>query len=69
MNKYIEEFARDTLKVDLAKCTEQQQHRFKQMYAKGRFARSIDRVVDTMFVDNLDCAMMQVKRTLGKTGD
>lgn len=66
MNKYLEKFARDALKKDLAQCTTEQQHRFKQMYAKGMLGMPIDNVVTNMYIDRLDCAMMQVKRTLEK---
>ena len=66
MNKQLQQFAHDTIKDGLRKCSKEQQFRFKQMYAGGDFTRSIDAVVDDMPEDKLDWAMEQVENTLAK---
>lgn len=58
--------AREELKAGLAKCTEGQQHLFKQMYAPAPFDMPIDEVVDVMPEFKLKWAMEQVSRTLDK---
>jgi len=73
MNKQLQDFARKTLKEELALCTEDQQRRFKQMYAGPATGMNlgvdINMVVDDMDVDKLDWAMEQVKKTLDKKGE
>ena len=68
MNDHIQKFARDFLKDNLVRCTEGQQHRFKQMYAHGKLDLTIDEVIDSMEDERLDWAMQQVQRTLDKLG-
>jgi len=70
MNKQLQDFARKTLKKGLNKCTEEEQRRFKQMYAGTGWNMGVDinMVVDEMDADKLDWAMQQVKKTLDKKG-
>jgi hypothetical protein len=64
MNKTLSNFARDLLKLNLAKCTEAQQHLFRQMYSHKDMERPIDDVVDAMPDDKLDWAIQQCERTV-----
>lgn len=64
MNELLEKFARDTLKGNLAKCTDSQQLMFKRMYSHKNLDLPIDEVVDNMPMERLDRAMKQVQRTL-----
>ncbi len=66
MNEILEQFARQTLKDGLKKCTEEQVMVFKRMYSHKNLEAPIDEVVDKMPVDKLDWAMMQVQATLKK---
>ena len=66
MNSELQQFARNQLKIKLAKCTEKQQRFFKQMYAHGNLELSINDVIDKMDNDKLDWAMQQVQTTLNK---
>lgn len=66
MNKQIEEFARNTLKEGLARCTEEQQLVFKRMYSHKNLELPINDVVDGTETERLDWAMEQVQRTLDK---
>lgn len=66
MNNQIQEFARNTIKDGLAKCTDGQQRLFKCMYANGNLGLSINDIVDQMQEDKLDWAMQQVENTLKK---
>lgn len=66
MNKTLSKFAREQLKLNLAKCTEAQQHLFKQMYCHENLDWPIEQCVDAMSDDKLDWAMQQVERTLEK---
>ena len=66
MNEQIQEFARQTLKDGLAKCTEGQLGLFKRMYSFDDQSRTIDEVVDQMPDEKLDWAMQQVQSTLDK---
>ena len=68
MNKQLEEYARGALRINLLECTEEEQHRFKQMYADGNLDLSMDQVVINMDISKLDWAMQQVQRTLNKRG-
>jgi hypothetical protein len=64
MNEMMSNYARKWLKENLAKLTEGAQHKFKQMYAKGKLKLDINAVVDAMDDEKLDWAMKQVERTL-----
>lgn len=64
MNKQLEEFARNTLKTDLAKCTDKEKDVFIRMYSPGQTPQFINDVVNTMPVEKLDWAMTQVQNTL-----
>jgi len=66
MNKTLEKFARDTLKSNLAKCSEGELLTFKRMYSHGDLGKDINLVVDSMEPDKLDWAMSQVENTLAK---
>lgn len=66
MNEQLSNYAKNFLKEGLSKCTEGEQHRFKQMYANGNFNLSIEEVVDNMPDEKLDWAMQQVQSTLDK---
>lgn len=64
MNAEIQNFARNLLKENLAKCTDKQQTFFKRMY--GNMDLSIAEVIDRMPEDKLDWAIEQVDHTLRK---
>ena len=79
MNNTIEAFARQTLKDNLARCTESQRVMFKRMYAgpddprlrtpeviAGIKEADIVSVIDNMPDETLDRAMQQVEATLAK---
>lgn len=66
MNDQMQQFARQTLKNNLARCTEGQQGRFKQMYGFKIRNLPVDVIVDRMPADKLDRAMEQVQRTVDK---
>lgn len=77
MNDAIQQFARQTLKDGLAKCTDAEQLLFKRMYAKPPLPRDentiewlkaagFDHVVDDMDDDLLNRAMEQVQATIDK---
>jgi len=66
MNKELEEFARNSLKDGLSKCTDGQKLMFKRMYAGGDLGMDINSVVDQMEAGKLDWAMIQIERTLNK---
>ncbi len=57
---------REELIAALRKCSERQQHRFKQMYAFGRLNDPMEAVINDMPDDKLDWAMEQVQKTLDK---
>lgn len=64
MNKQIENFARQTLKDELAKLPEPHNNIFRRMYGKPEM--STNDVIDAMPAGNLDLAMQQVENTLKK---
>lgn len=72
MNDQLREFARQTLKNGLARCTEEQQVIFKLMYYRtpdviARIkAADVGDVVDGIPDEKLDWAMQQVQVTLDK---
>ena len=66
MNEELAAFARKYLKENLPKCTEGEQHVFKQMYYPQHTDRSIDEAIDKMPDEKLDWAMSQLKNTLEK---
>lgn len=66
MNKTLSAFARQQLKENLAKCTDAQNHLFKQMYSHNDLNKPINDVVDAMPDDKLDWSMQQVEQTLTK---
>lgn len=74
MNAQLQEFARYTLKLGLAKLPEDSQRVFKLMYATTGSGHktvvhlewTIDKVVDKMPEEKLDWAMQQVENTLAK---
>lgn len=67
MNQQLQDFARETLKEGLKKCTDAQVDLFKRMYSHDNLELSIDDVVDNMPEAKLDWAMKQVERTLAKS--
>ena len=66
MNTELQTFARNNLKKGLAKCTADEQHLFKRMYAFKNIDKDINFVVDNMPEEKLDWAMQQVQKTLDK---
>jgi len=66
MNDQIQEFARQTLKDGLAKCTDGQRRLFRQMYSPKDLTCPIGDAVDRMNAETLDWAMRQVESTLEK---
>lgn len=66
MNKYLQKFARDSLKEWLPKLTNEQQHIFKCMYSHLDLKKPIDEVVELMPSEKLDWAMIQVQNSLKK---
>ena len=58
--------ARESLRSDLAKCTDAQRNLFARMYGSFGINDTIETVVDGMPADKLDWAMLQVQRTLDK---
>jgi len=56
MNKQLEAYAREQLKIGLAKCTEGQQLIFKRMYFPENLKMPINNVIDRMPVDRLSWA-------------
>jgi len=66
MNEKLKNFGKEELKKGLAKCTEDEQNLFKQMYAFEYRGKDIDYVVDHMPEEKIDWAMQQVERTLAK---
>jgi len=66
MNESLQQYARETIKTGLAKCTEAEQMLFKRMYSHKNLELPIDQVVDTMPAERLDIAMQQVENTLRK---
>lgn len=68
MNNQLSNFARDTLKLGLQKCTPDQQLFFKRMYSHKDLDKDINYVVDQIPDEKLDWAMQQIQRTLDKNG-
>ena len=68
MNGQMQQFARQTLKDGLAKCTERQIGVFKRMYSFKDQSLSINDIVDNMPCDQLDWAMEQVQAGNPNTG-
>jgi len=66
MNEKLQEFARNTLKSNLAECTDAQRDIFARMYGRFGTNDTIDTVVDGMAADKLDWAMQQIENTLEK---
>ena len=66
MNKQLQKFAREQLKLGLSKCSEKEQIVFKRMYAHDKMGMEINDVVDKMDESRLDWAMQQVESTLKK---
>lgn len=73
MNNVLSSYARNQLKTDIAKCTEEEQDLFKRMYALptnllscDKLKLSTDSIIDKMSDDELDWVMQQVERTLEK---
>jgi len=66
MNKQLQEFARSTLKLGLAKLDAKQVMLFKRMYSHNDLLKNISDVVDDMPDESLDWAMQQVQRSLEK---
>ena len=62
----LEEFARKTLHEGLAKCTLEQQRKFKCIYSPHSHDKSIVDVIKTMNMPKLDWAVQQVQRTIDK---
>jgi len=64
MNDQLQKFARDMLKVGLAKLPEDHKLIFKKMYSPKNLEADINDVVDTMPAERLDWAMQQVERSI-----
>ena len=68
MNKTMREFARNNIKVGLAKLPEKWQMRFKQMYLPDNLDADVNDVVDATPEEKLDWAMQQIQNSLEKIG-
>ena len=66
MNNQLQNFARDALKLGLARLPESHHKLFKRMYSHKNMDAEINDVVDAMPEDKLDWAMQQVQRTIDK---
>lgn len=66
MNENLQQYARNWLKENLAKCTAAEQHLFKRMYSHNNLDATIEEAVDNMDESKLDRAMQQVEATLKK---
>ena len=66
MNQYLQDFARQFIKDGLAELKDGNRLLFKRMYGHKDLDAAVDDVVDSMPADKLDCAMMQVDRTVKK---
>jgi hypothetical protein len=66
MNKQLQNYARNSLKEGLLKCTELQQLMFKRMYGGGDLNADTNDIIDNMPEDKLDWAMQQIEKTLNK---
>lgn len=67
MNRKLENYAREELKLGLAQLEEKHHDIFRSMYAPDQdLKKPIFSVVDDMPMDKLDWAMQQVDRTLEK---
>lgn len=66
MNRTLAQFARQTLKENLALCNAEQQLIFKRMYSYDDLDLPINEVVENMPDEKLDRAMQQVEKTLSK---
>ena len=64
MNEQLESYARQKLKDGMAKLPEEMHKMFKLMYSHKNLDAEINEVIDSMPVDKLDHAMMQVTRSL-----
>jgi len=64
MNNQIQKFARNTIKLGLARLPESHHKLFKQMYSHKNLDAEINAVVDAMPEDKLDWAMQQVQRSI-----
>lgn len=62
MNKRLAKFAREDLKKNLSKCTEEENKVFQKMY--GDPSESIQETISNMPDDKLSWAMTQVDNTL-----
>ncbi len=67
-NKQLVDFARKSLKENLERLTEGEQHKFKWIYGKCTYdeagQKSVDDVVDSLDLDHLDSAMQKVQNAL-----
>jgi len=66
MNNQLQNFARDALKLGLARLPESHHKLFKLMYSHKKLDAAINDVVDEIPEDKLDWAMQQVQRTIDK---
>lgn len=64
MNKTLQDYAREYLKIELAKLPEDSQFLFKRLYSHKNLDLPINDIIDNMNEDNLDHAMQQVERTI-----
>lgn len=70
MNKILQDFARQYLKVKLERCDDNERLNFRRMYAPRDIPdMSIENVVDLMPADKLSWAMEQVQKTLERRKD
>lgn len=66
MNDKLQQFARQSLNDDLAKCTEAEQLVFRRIYCPSDLAKPLSEVVESIPAEKLSWAMEQVDRTNSK---
>lgn len=64
MNRKLARFAKQQLREDLQKCTDDQRHLFKRLY--GDPNDDIEDVIDNMNQGDLEWAVTQVENTLNE---
>lgn len=64
MNKELDRYARDYIRINVKKLKDEYILIFKRMYSHNDLEKPIDDVVDKMEADKLDWAMQQVERSL-----
>lgn len=66
MNNILETYARDWLRNNMPRLTDEQRLIFKRMYSHSDLSADMEKVIEAMPKEKLDWAMMQVENTLRK---